>query len=309
MLTDRSRKARTLCSSLAIATALLAGASAAQAQSFQGNGTFNSGSGTINTAPNDTTITINSTDAVIDWTTFDTATGGGSIDFQPAGTTATFTSFADFSVLNRIMPTDASRAIQFNGTVIAQIQQTTTNPGGTVYFYSPGGIIIGSTAVFNVGNLGLTSISPEVVGGVFEQGSGSEFVKFNGAVTAGSAVKIEAGAQITGTAPGGGSYLAVVAPRIDNAGAISGKRVSAFVSADAATITFNPNGLFDIQVTSGTSFTGPEAALFSDGSITGPAGDAGAASRIYMVAVPKNTAITMAIGAGQHARLRHRRRR
>ncbi|MCA1662201.1 MAG: hypothetical protein LC648_08645, partial [Novosphingobium sp.] len=294
MLTDRSRKALTLCSSLAIATALLAGASAARAQSFQGNGTFNAGSGNITTGTGTTTINITSTDAVIDWTTFDTAIGGGPINFQPSGTTATFTSFQDFSVLNRIIPTDPSRAIQFNGNVIAQIQGEFSVPGGSVYFYSPGGIIVGSTAVFNVGNLGLTSIAPEVVGGVFEQGSGSEFVRFNGAVRPGSAVRIDAGAQINVL---NNHYLAIVAPVIQNSGTINVDGAAALVSADAATITFNPTGLFDIQVTSGTSGTG--TTLSNSGTITGPAFDGqGPQHRIYAVAVPKNDAITMAIGNG-----------
>ena len=56
MRTDRSRKALHLCSSLAIATALVAGASTARAQSFQGTGTVVSGSATINTGPGTTTV-------------------------------------------------------------------------------------------------------------------------------------------------------------------------------------------------------------------------------------------------------------
>ncbi|MDP3674340.1 MAG: hypothetical protein Q8R44_04490 [Novosphingobium sp.] len=235
---------------------------------------------------------------MIDWTTFNTAPGGGPIIFQPSGTTATFTSASDFSVLNRIIPTDQSRAIQFNGTVIAQIQGASNVPGGSVYFYSPGGVIVGSSAVFNVGNLGLTSIAPAVVGGVFEQtGTTGEFVQFNGEVRPGSAVTIQPGARITGTAPSVGSYLAIVAPQINQGGTIDGKRVSALVSADAATITLNESGLFDIQITAGTSATGTTLSNF--GSITGPAATvAGQASRIYLVAVPKNDAITMAVSSG-----------
>jgi filamentous hemagglutinin family protein len=191
MLTDRSRRALPFCSSLAIATVLLSAAPVA-AQSFEGTGTFNSGSGSITTGTGTTTINITSSDAVIDWTTFDTATNPGvPINFQTAGTTATFSSASDFSVLNRILPTDPSRPIQFNGTVLARVAAAA---GGTVYFYSPGGVIVGASAIFDVGNLGLTSIAPEVVGGVFEQGAGSEFVRFNGAVTADSAVTIQPGA-------------------------------------------------------------------------------------------------------------------
>ena len=302
MLTDRSRIARSLCSSLAIATALIVGSGMAQAQSLQGNGTFASGTGTIGTATGTTTVNITSSDAVIDWTTFDTAIGGGPINFQPVSTTATFQSATDFSVLNRIIPTDPSRAVQFNGTVIGQIQSTTTAPGGSVFFYSPGGVIVGSTAVFNVGNLGLTSIAPEVVGGVFEQtGTSGEFVRFNGAVTPGSAVSVQAGAQITSSGGANGNFVGIVAPVISQRGTINVNGVAALVSADAATITVSPSGLFDIQVTLGTSgnLGGFNSTLFNDGTITGPAySGTGALHRVYMVAVPKNTAITLAINGG-----------
>ena len=121
MLTDRSRKALSFCSSLAIATVLLSAAPAG-AQSFEGTGTFSSGSGSITTGTGSTTINITSSDAVINWTTFDTATNPGvPINFQTAGTTATFSSASDFSVLNRIIPTDPSRPIQFNGTVLSRV--------------------------------------------------------------------------------------------------------------------------------------------------------------------------------------------
>ena len=296
MLTDRSRIARTLCSTLAIATALIVGTGIAHAQtapggSFQGNGTFASGSGTITTGSGTTTINLSTTDAVINWTTFDSAIGGGPINFQPSGTTATFNSAADFSVLNRIMPTDPSRAVQFNGNVVTTIQNQFV--GGTVYFYSPGGVIVGSSAVFNVGNLGLTSIAPEVVGGVFEQtGTNGDFIRLNGAVTPGSAVSVQAGAQINAS-----GYVGIVAPLVDQRGTINAGVGTTLVSADAATITFRPSGLFDIQVTSGTSGTG--TTLYNSGTITGPAfSGSGPQHRIYAVAVPKNTAITLAIASG-----------
>ena len=303
MLTDRSRIARSLCSALAIATATLVGAQAhaqstAPNGSFQGTGTFNSGSGSITLGTNTTTINVTSPNAVIDWSTFDTATGGGPINFQPSSTTATFQSFSNFSVLNRILPTDPSRAVQFNGNVVSQIQGSTATPGGTVYFYSPGGVIVGSTAVFNVGNLGLTSIAPAVVGGVFEQtGTNGKFVQLNGAVRPGSAVSVQAGAQITGSGSANGNFVGIVAPVVDQRGTINVNGIAALVSADAATITFRLTGLLDIQVTSGTSGTG--ATLVNTGTITGPAfNGTGAPHRIYAVAVPKNDAITMILGDG-----------
>ena len=194
MLAKRSRRTLSLCSPLAIAASLVAGPQAAQAQSFQGSSTVVSGSATVTTGANTTTVNVASPQAVINWTPTDTAISAGTpINFQPAGTTATFQSASDFAVLNRILPADASRPVAFNGTVISQIQGTLTQPGGTVYFYSPGGIIVGSSAVFNVGNLGLTALDPLVDGnGNWYNGNQVQFQQGS----PGAMVNIQPGAQI-----------------------------------------------------------------------------------------------------------------
>jgi hypothetical protein len=263
-------------------------AAPASAQSFQGSSTVVSGSASVTTGANTTTVNVGSSQAVINWTPFDTATSPGTpIDFQPAGTTATFQSTSDFAVLNRILPADASRPVFFNGTVISQIQSTVTTPGGTVFFYSPGGILVGSSAVFDVGNLGLTTLDPFVDGnGNWYNGNQVQFQQGNPA----SIVNIQPGAQLT--ASRSNSYIALVAPSVqNNGGTIDVNGSAALVGAEAATITFSPDGLFDIQVTVGTSaesdFSSP--AVVNSGTITGPAGTAGSDNhRVYMVAVPKN---------------------
>ena len=84
-LTYPSRRTRTSCSVLALATVLLVGATPATAQSLLGSGSFtNNGGGgaSITTAPNLTTITVNPGSTVIDWIPTDNAIGGGSIAFQ-----------------------------------------------------------------------------------------------------------------------------------------------------------------------------------------------------------------------------------
>lgn len=288
MLTDRSRRAAlTLCSTLAIATALVS--APVRAQSFQANATTTFGSATVTTGTGSTTISINSPSAVIDWAPFDTAISPLAITYQPNGTTATFTSATPFTVLNRIVPVDPTRGIAFDGIVNSLVNGS---PGGTVFFYSPGGIFLSPNAQFNVGNLGLTSAAPVVDGsGNWYNGNQVQFQAAN----AGSFVNTLAGSQIN--APATNSFVAIVAPSVSQRGAITVNGQAALVSADAATITFNPTGLFDIQVTSGTSATG--STLFNDGSITGPASPgAGVNQRVYAVAVPKNTAITLAIGQG-----------
>ena len=91
------------------------------------------------------------------------------------GPNATFTNdpqgTSDFTVLNRILPADSSRPVALNGHVISQLQDLSQNvsTGGSVWFYSPGGLVVGSSAVFDVGSLLLTANDPTG----FTAGSGS----------------------------------------------------------------------------------------------------------------------------------------
>ena len=285
-------------SGFAIATAMLAQAPAAQAQSFQVNSFATFGSVTISTGTNTTNIDVNSNSAVINWVPSDTNTGGGSINFQPTGTTATFTgtsgSGLDFAVLNRIIPVDPTRPIQFNGTVNSEINISgSIFPGGNIFFFSPGGIILGSTATFDIGSLALTTLdlAYDTGTGAFDTLGAYEFQQ---ATIADSKVRVLNGAQISTT--DSGTYVALVAPSVTNDGSMIVDGSVAMVAADAATLRFSPNGLFDIQVTSGTSSTATVVA--NGGSITGPVGNVNNNHRVYMVAVPKNVAISMAIGGG-----------
>ncbi|MBF9150001.1 hypothetical protein [Novosphingobium jiangmenense] len=295
-----TRKQLLSASGLALATALVAAGPALRAQSFQATPTSTFGSVTINTTPTTTAITVSSPSAVINWTPTDTATTGGPIIFQTSGTTATFTNNpaanSDFTVLNRIIPSGSTRPIQFDGTVVSRLQSAAggQTAGGTVFFYSPGGILIGASSVFDVGNLVLTTsdLNYNTTDGSFDT---SGAYVFQPATVAGSQIVVSAGAQLGATTDG--SYIAMVAPSVTNNGTITVNGSAALVAADAATITFSPSGLFDIQVDSGTSATGTVAV--NNGTITGPAASGSSFfHRIYMVAVPKNDAITMAIGAG-----------
>ena len=282
---------------LAIA-AMLANASApARAQSFDAVPTLVAGGAIFSEAPGVTTVSVNQPSAVINWVP-NAAAGTGPINFQPASTTALFTSIdsPNYAVLNRILPTSAGRPVVFNGTVISQVVNPlngAVSRGGTLFFYSPGGIIVGPTGVFNVGNLALTTSDVPYNGSTGTFGLGGGAFSFP-AANAGSSVEIQAGAQIT--AGPFASYVALVAPRVVNSGTITVDGAAVLVAADASTITFRPNGLFDIQIDQGTSATGE--VLTNDGAITGSAGTVNSASRVYMVAVPRNDAITMAIKGG-----------
>jgi filamentous hemagglutinin family protein len=253
-------------------------------RSFQGIPTVSQGGVTINISPTQDRFLVDSTQAVIDWTVLDTATGGGPIDFLPETSSALFqngpNNFQGFVILNRIVPTDATRAIQFNGTVESIFNfGSASEPGGSVWFYSPGGIIAGPTARFDVGNLVLTASDIDTSGGLF--GSNGE-IRFQQALNPTAAVTIQNGAQINAITPG--SYLALVAPRVVQAGSVDVNGGIAYVGAEAAELTIN-SGLFDISISSGT--TG--VAIDHSGTTTGPA----AGNGIYLTTIAKNDAVSM----------------
>ncbi len=264
----------------------------------EGTGSVTSGSATIVQTSTQDTVTVNSREAIIDWDLTDDAIGGGDILFLPENNTLQFNGIGDYTVLNRIVPTDATRGIRIDGTV-----QSFDGQGlqaGNIWFYSPGGIIAGSTSVFDVGGLVLTTNNIDTTGGLF--GPGGE-IRFRGAAGSTSAVIIENGAQITAPnnggidTPIGSSYMALVAPRVVQGGNVNVNGSVAYVGAEQADITIN-NGLFDINVTVGTSDANG-VVHESTGRTLGPSstpepGNADAQA-VYMVAVPKNDAITMLV--------------
>ncbi|MEQ1510116.1 MAG: hypothetical protein ABL909_06935 [Sphingopyxis sp.] len=282
------------CGAMAICLSTLAAHGSATAQTaFQGAGTVVSGGADINQTATLDTITVTTPQAVINWKPNDT-TGTGTIDFLPDKRSARFTGFADFTVLNRIIPVNGSdvpiaRMIALNGTITSDLfgQQ----PGGNIWFYSPGGILVGSTGVINVGSLVLTSRDINTTGGLFGPTGQIRFRDPAIAGTGTSRVEIAAGASITAFngAPSG-SYIALVAPRIVQAGTVSVNGSVALVAAEQADIRIN-NGLFDINILAGSSDAN---GIVNTGRTGGPSdGSAARESRAYFVAVPKNQAMTM----------------
>ena len=282
---------------LAMAAMMLAIPAAARAQSLNATGTIVAGAGAILTAPGTTTVAADSPNLVINWAPDDTAIGGGPIDFQTAGTSALFTNrdANTLTVLNRVIPADVTRPIVFNGLVTSQLIDLASGAisrGGTLFFYSPGGILVSSTGAFNVGNLALTAsdLNFDAVTGSFETSSQYNFLPAN----AGSRIEVQRGAQIA--AGPFNAYVALIAPRVIHSGTINVDGSAVIVAADASTITFRPDGLYTIEIEQGTSAAGE--VVTNDGTITGPVAGINAAHRVYMVAVPKNDAITMAIKGG-----------
>ena len=236
-------------------------------------------------------VIVETPTAIVNWTP---NVGGSPINFLPAANEATFVNGPnnmDFVVLNRVLTTTA---IQFNGTVLSRIEDIslgTSDPGGTVLFSSPGGIIAGPTALFDVGNLVLTSLNvvddgagnfydSATRGFRFERFMGLPFNSFVGVTTL-------TGAQITALQPN--SYVAIVAPRIAHGGSIQVNGSAAYVGGERVQLRAN-QGLFDIVVDSGTGNATP---IDHVGTTGGPASMAADdIHRIYMVAVPRNVAIT-----------------
>ncbi|HEX8667583.1 MAG TPA: hypothetical protein VF727_04330 [Allosphingosinicella sp.] len=296
----RTRRSSLMISCAAAALVALASAPGrADAQAFQGTpggpgpniATQGSATRTI-TSQTSETITVQSSTATINWTPFDNQ-GTGTIDFLPAGNTATFTndpqSTANFTVLNRIIPRDTSRPIALNGHVVSQLQDLSGNvsTGGRVWFYSPGGIVVGSTAVFDVGSLLLTANDP-VSFGLTTGGVSGHFVADPGST---SAVTIQPGAQINATAEN--SYVALIAPVVQQGGSVRVNGSAAYIAGEDVSMTVN-QGLFDITVNVGT--TDSEGVVHT-GTTGGPASTGiGDNHRIYMVAVPKNQAMSMFLG-------------
>lgn len=265
---------------------------AARAQSFDGSATVVSGSAFVSTSAGATNVSVSSPRAVINWVPTDT-TGTGNVNFQPAGTTTTFQGLSPFAVLNRILPANGPRAVELNGSIVSQVLNPPSGPyvpGGAVWFYSPGGIVVGSTATFDVGSLVLTTGDPVVdVSGEFFSGNAMQLQ----AALPGSYVTIQPGAQITMTPTN--SYMAVFAPAIAQRGAVNMNGSAAYVAAEAGTLTIN-NGLFDIQVSTGTDGNGSYA-IDHSGSTTGSISSGPTdRRRVMMVAVPKNQAIQILAG-------------
>ena len=166
----RRRRQGIWLSTCAMATALAVAPQAARAQAFQGTPTVVTGSATITTGTGTTAIGVGANETVINWTPTDVS-GSGTIDFLPAGTTASFDSgpIGGYTVLNRILPVDAlgtasARMVGLNGTVNSLVGYIPIGgafvnhvQGGNVWFYTPTGFVVGPNATMNVGGLVLTT--------------------------------------------------------------------------------------------------------------------------------------------------------
>ena len=289
-----------LLASCAIAAGLVALAHGGPALAqVAGSGSFVTGGGAgssivDNAGTNTTTVTVGTSQSVINWVPTDNAPTGGAIDILPAGENWNFIGTGDYTVLNRFVDGSGgalSRQIALNGTVNSFIGATTGPRGGNIWFYNAGGILIGASGVINVGSLMLTTNDIDTTGGLFGPGGA---IRLAGASGSPSAITVNGAINANIVGSPGSSYVALVAPRVVQAGNVRVDGSAAYVAAEAANIRIN-GGLFDIDVTIGAE---GGTAISHTGTTTGPAhlDTNGNQSRVYMVAIPKNDAVTMLVG-------------
>lgn len=293
------RRALGLLSGCAMGAMALTVPQAAQAQAFQGVGTTpDVGFAVVIESPNSTLIEVYAQETVIEWTPFDQATTG-TVDFLPTGSSVSFvdgSSLGDYTVLNRISPISVSgapteRAIALNGVITSTVGGA---QGGEVWFYSPTGIIVGANAEFSVGGLVLTTdditFGSANTGGTDLFGPDGE-IQFRGPADSTGFVQIQPGgggfSQISAS-----NYIALVAPRVEQAGWIEADGGIGLIAAEQLDLTVN-GGMFDIGISVGTTDAN---GVVHTGITSGPAsGGIGDPQRISLVALSKNDAITMLV--------------
>ncbi|WP_017664216.1 MBG domain-containing protein [Porphyrobacter sp. AAP82] len=295
--TSKRTSLLTGCGCAALALGLLLPAAPAAAQAIQASGNVNFGAAEIDqSVPNQTTVEVFTQTVVVDWQPFQDAAGNALV-FLPNGTTAIYqnsptASFTgQFAVLNRILPSTGGNAAVINGSVVSQLFDAAggSSIGGFVAFYSPTGIVIGSTATFDVGQLLLTTLdvpSNEEFQSFVESGAALTLV---GAIDTLAQIRIDPGAQITATRDN--AFFAAVAADVRMSGTARVNGSSAFVAGEVVNLTFS-NGLFNIEVPTGTAATGQ--VLTVDGTVGGPSSlGVGDNHMIYGVARASKDPISM----------------
>ncbi|MDP5104422.1 MAG: hypothetical protein NWP98_10895, partial [Erythrobacter sp.] len=259
----------------------------ADAQGVNAGGTVVDGAAFIdNGTAGQTTVDVFSPTAVINWQPFEQS-GGGALTYLPANNTLLFRASQqpDFAVLNRILPSSNNDIAVINGNVISRITNPATGAqmaGGFVAFYSPTGLLIGSTATFDVGSLLLTTLdtSPASFANFANGGN------LNLAATPGSTARIQInpGAQISALAEN--SFFAVVAADVQMLGTARVNGSHAYVAGEVVNLSVS-NGLFNISIPVGTAAGGTVVEL--GGTVGGPS-STGAGDNHILYAVARASA-------------------
>ncbi len=273
------------CAPTALAVAAAALPNAAMAQAFQGSPSTIQGTVAYDRAtPGVETVTVQGVDAIIDWTPA-TDVNGAALTFLPDGNTAVFQGApgeTNFAVLNRILPTATFTPTEFAGTVQAFLTDgagNITGPGGFIAFYSPTGILVSGTAVFQVPQLLLTTNEPDDASfSDFASGVGPLLLSGNFGL-----VDIQPGATLTGTPED--SFFIVSASNINMAGDAYFNGSSVYAAGLDVQMSHS-SGLFDIFITNGTE----GQAISHTGNTGGPA-STGAGDNHIIYGVARATSV------------------
>ncbi len=283
---------RRLLESCAVAAGLMVFAQGAHAQ-VAATPLNPPGGVTIGTdiASRTTTVGVSDPQTIINWVPDDSAPTGGDIEVLQQNHNWNFNGSGDFVVLNRFVNGAGgalSRRVALNGNINSSDGSAQS---GSIWFYNAGGILIGTDAMINVGSLVLTTNAIETGDGFFDPATGA--IRFRAAPGSVATVTVNGRINANHEFNPGSSYVALVAPRIAQAGRVQANGSVAYVAAEAADIRIN-TGLFDINVITGTE--GGDA-ITHTGITTGPAHVDGSNydSRIHMVAIAKNDAVTMLV--------------
>lgn len=189
-------------------------------------------------------------DAVLNWTTYDTAPPGGAqgnsyVNFLPAGTELRFVGNGQsFTAINRVFTTPDNagnyRGIAFQGRVTSYLFGDGPNSvgpvGGNIWFFSPGGILATGSASFNVGSL---LLSASDLGNFREQGPGRS-VDLTGVADPFASVILRQGALVALAQPG--SSFTIVAPTIEQGGDVTVNGSVLYLSAEQGNLNFYNDG-------------------------------------------------------------------
>jgi hypothetical protein len=282
----RRSRLMTGCASAALALALMLAPEHAAAQGVQATPNVTLGDAVaVSTASNETTVTVRTPVASINWTP-QLDGSGNALDFLPTGNRLIFQDSpgqGGFAVLNRLLPSPNGNIAVINGTVISRLQAAgapITTPGGFVAFYSPTGILVGANANFDVGSLMLTTLDPDLQSFQnFATSGGTMFLSATPGSTA--RIQISNGAQFTATREN--SFFAVVAADVEMLGSARINGSHAYVAGEVVSLSFS-NGLFNITVPTGTAASGEVVTL--NGTVGGPSstGLNGDSHMVYAVA-------------------------
>jgi filamentous hemagglutinin family protein len=286
MSAPRRRSSRRLFTTSAFSALALAAvwAAPAHAQLVSTGTTGNGGAPTIDqSVANTTTVTLNGSRTVMDWSQFDINSGD----------TANFV-FANRSdiVLNRV---NSATSSTINGNLNGTIGSAGGSTGGNIWIYNANGVVIGANARISTGGLLVTTAAVDRAtdssAGGFLDGSATSF-GFTGAGTGN--ITVQNGAQIASH----GGAIALVAPVVTTE---AGSSISAndggnvlIGSASKYQISFRPTStddmdLLSFEVADGAGTSGTDAINLA-GDISG--------NRVFVAAVSKSGLVASIMNTG-----------